>query len=106
MLPPRSRVAAITGAASGVLMVAAKRAEPADQQAPALDLGVAGRCALLLASVNAFFCESMSTNTGVSLPGRPSLAREAHPLWHRAPDYEARPDSMPYVSRGRRERDI
>ena len=46
-MPPRSRVAATTGAASGVLIGGGQRVQPADQQALALDLGMAERRALL-----------------------------------------------------------
>ena len=52
--PPRSRAAAITGAPSGVQMVAASAFRPADQQALALDLGVPERGALLAVPVDPF----------------------------------------------------
>lgn len=99
--PPRSRVHAITGAPSGVLIVAAKRVQPADQQALTGDLGMPERGALL-AMPSRFCIASISMKASVSLPGSsgaraassPSSSRFTFSSWRtfpRSTSTDARP---------------
>ena len=68
-LPPRSRVAAITGAATGVLIVAASAFRPRTSRCLPWILVWPNAAPCFLCPQTRFCIESMSTNATASLPG-------------------------------------